>query len=138
MLKLAIPHLRESKGKCIFTSSGAATGNYTAWSAYNASKAALNSLCRTVAAEEESITFVAVRPGVVDTGMQDLLIATGKAEMSSTDYQKFVDMHQQGKRIPAQKPGHVLASLVCQADHKLSGDFVNWADESMKQYSEDA
>lgn len=40
-------------------------------------RAALNSLCRTVAAEEQHITFVAVRPGVVDTGMQDLLIATG-------------------------------------------------------------
>lgn len=38
ILQIAIPHLRQTKGKCIFTSSGAATGNYTAWSAYNASK----------------------------------------------------------------------------------------------------
>jgi NAD(P)-dependent dehydrogenase (short-subunit alcohol dehydrogenase family) len=85
MLKVAIPHLRQSRGRCIFTSSGAATGAYSAWSAYNASKAALNSLCRTVATEEADITFVAVRPGVVDTGMQDLLLERGKEEMSPSD-----------------------------------------------------
>lgn len=38
MLQLSIPALRESKGKVIFTSSGAAVGNYAAWGAYNASK----------------------------------------------------------------------------------------------------
>lgn len=37
----------------------------------------MNSLCRTVANEEGDITFVAVRPGVVDTGMQEDLLAKG-------------------------------------------------------------
>ena len=45
-LKGAIPHLRESKGKIIFVSSGAAIGSIVSWGPYSASKAALNSLAR--------------------------------------------------------------------------------------------
>ena len=41
-------------------------------------RAALNALCRTLAAEEPEIIAVALRPGVVDTPMQAELIADGK------------------------------------------------------------
>ena len=34
------------KGRIVFVSSGAATGNTFGWAPYNASKAAVNSLCR--------------------------------------------------------------------------------------------
>lgn len=33
-----MPHLQKTLGKVIFVSSGAATGNYSAWGAYNTSK----------------------------------------------------------------------------------------------------
>ena len=45
-LKAAVPHLRESKGRAIFISSGAAAGGYAGWGAYSATKAAMNSLVR--------------------------------------------------------------------------------------------
>lgn len=70
MLHHAIPHLRRSPtgcGKAVFVSSGAATGQTAAWGAYNASKAALNAIARTLANEEPSLAVWAVRPGVVDT-----------------------------------------------------------------------
>lgn len=47
---------------------------------------------------------------------------------------KFADMHSEGKRVPPQKPGHVLAALAISADPKLSGAFVNWEEESMGKY----
>ena len=47
---------------------------------------------------------------------------------------KFADMHSEGKRVPPQKPGHVLAALAVSADPKLSGAFVNWEEESMEKY----
>jgi hypothetical protein len=79
-------------------SSGAATGNTSGWGCYNSSKvsnifsegiangeiadfsvfifaswqAALNSLCRTYANEEKSITSFAVRPGMVDVRLRSL------------------------------------------------------------------
>ena len=44
-----------------------------AWGAYSAAKAALNSLCRTLATEEPEITAVAIRPGVVGTSVDFLI-----------------------------------------------------------------
>lgn len=48
LIKASLPLLRESKGRVIFVSSGAATGGTAGWGPYNASKAALNSLARYV------------------------------------------------------------------------------------------
>jgi len=70
-IKESLPHLRASKGSVILISSGAATNAYSGWSAYSASKAALNSLAKSLAVEEPDITALAVRPGVVDTEMQN-------------------------------------------------------------------
>jgi NAD(P)-dependent dehydrogenase (short-subunit alcohol dehydrogenase family) len=83
-IRSTIPALRLSKGKIIFVSSSSAVGNITAWGPYNASKAAMNSLCRcfstcvtfirlakfqdrTLASEEPDITCVAIHPGMVHT-----------------------------------------------------------------------
>jgi NAD(P)-dependent dehydrogenase (short-subunit alcohol dehydrogenase family) len=48
LLQLLTEHLSASQrgGRVVFVSSGAATGNIASWAAYNASKAAMNSLCR--------------------------------------------------------------------------------------------
>lgn len=43
----------------------------------HSSKAALNHFTQTLALEEPSITAIAVRPGVVDTSMQDLIRSQG-------------------------------------------------------------
>lgn len=45
-IRASLPGLRESMGRIIFVSSGAATGNIHGWGVYNASKAAMNSLSR--------------------------------------------------------------------------------------------
>jgi len=66
-IQAALPALRESKGKAIFVSSGASLKGVRAWGPYAASKAAVNSLCRTLAAEEKDVVSVAVRPGTVNT-----------------------------------------------------------------------
>ena len=47
-IRATLPELRRSShgGRLVFMSSGAATGNIPGWGPYNASKAAMNSLCR--------------------------------------------------------------------------------------------
>lgn len=45
-LRASLPALRSAQGRVIFVSSGAAVGGLAGWGPYNASKAALNSLCR--------------------------------------------------------------------------------------------
>jgi NAD(P)-dependent dehydrogenase (short-subunit alcohol dehydrogenase family) len=94
-LRAALPGLRKSSfgGRVVFVSSGSAVGGTSGWGPYNASKAAMNSLCRyaitmppspwmvflmlisTLATEEPEIVCVAIRPGMVDTDVSFLAIA---------------------------------------------------------------
>ncbi|KAF9076717.1 hypothetical protein BDP27DRAFT_1312476 [Rhodocollybia butyracea] len=131
-----LPSLRESGlgGKIVFVSSGAAEGSaYSGWGAYSASKAAMNSLCRTLAAEDPSVISVAVRPGIVDTDMQVEIRGTGSLAMGPV-HQKFVDLHQTGSLLKPEDPGHVIAALAVDCPKELSGEFVSWNDEVCKPF----
>ncbi|TDL29567.1 short-chain dehydrogenase [Rickenella mellea] len=136
MLQVVLPNLRASSkgGRIVFVSSGAALGSTPGWGAYNASKAAMNSLCRTLSQEEPGIVSVALRPGQVDTGMQALLRSEGSAHMSEADYQRFVAAHAEGKLVNPEDPGYVIAALSLQASNELSGQFVTWNADECKGY----
>lgn len=135
-LKATLPALRKSElgGKVVFVSSGAAVGGTAAWGAYNASKAAMNSLCRTLAQEEPDVVSVALRPGMVDTGMQEMLRSDGASQMKEQDYARFVDAHKNGKLVKPEDSGHVIAALAVKADKSLSGQFVSWDSEQCADY----
>ncbi|KAJ7179064.1 hypothetical protein C8R46DRAFT_1072354 [Mycena filopes] len=128
MLKAALPALRKSEagGRVIFVSSGAAVKGTAGWGPYNASKAAMNSLCRTLAEEEPGIVSVALRPGMVSTGMQAALRESGAAI--------FVNTHADGKLLRPEEPGHVIAALALQAAKSLSGQFVSWDSQECADY----
>lgn len=69
LVQVALPHLRkEQQSRVVVVSSGASTGNYAAWGLYSMSKAAQNSLVRTLGSEEQAngVSFYAMRPGVID------------------------------------------------------------------------
>jgi len=127
-IQAALPALKESKtgGRIIFVSSGAAVGNVASWGAYNSSKAAMNSLCRTLAQEEPDVVCIALRPGMVDTPMQALLRSLGPEHMRGEDLQRFTAAHEGGKLVKPEDSGHVIASLSLNAPKSLSGQFVPW------------
>ncbi|KAI9805521.1 MAG: hypothetical protein M1825_000772 [Sarcosagium campestre] len=122
-VKEALPHLRRSKGRIIFTSSGAAQTSYTAWGAYGASKAALNHLAQTLGREEPDVVSVAVRPGVVDTDMQQQ-VRDNASKMTAAESDKFAKLHAEGKLLRPEQPGHVMARLVLDAGSELSGKYL--------------
>jgi NAD(P)-dependent dehydrogenase (short-subunit alcohol dehydrogenase family) len=131
-----VPYLRESQGRIIFTSSGAAESGTTSWGPYGASKAALNHLAKTLAREEKCITTVAIRPGMVDTGMQELIRGEEFKSMDEEDRLKFINAHKDGKLLPPDKPGHVMARLAVSASEELSGQFITWSDEKLAAYQD--
>lgn len=122
-IKPAIPSLRQTHGRIILTSSGAATGPYSTWGAYGSSKAALNHLGMTLAAEEPDITTVCIRPGVVDTEMQ-VEVRGHKTVMDEKDVEKFRTLFEEGKLLKPEQPGNVMARLAVAAGKDLSGKFL--------------
>ena len=133
-IQQTIAFLRESQGRIILTSSGAAESGTSAWGAYGASKAALNHLAMTLANEERSITTVAIRPGMVDTAMQGIIRGEMSKNMNPDEASKFVDAHREGKLLPAEKPGHVMARLALDTDKDLNGMFLTWSDPKLAKY----
>ncbi|KLJ10088.1 oxidoreductase [Blastomyces silverae] len=125
-LKAAIPHLRKTHGKVIFTSSGAATSATTGWGLYGSTKAALNHLNMTLALEEPDITSISIRPGMVDTQMQEELREKHIDVLGPVQGRRFVDAHKDGKLLKPEQPGHVIARLALDAPEELSGKFLNW------------
>lgn len=100
MLSHATEYLRScAHPHVVFVSSGAAVGGTAGWGAYNTSKAALNSLCRTYANEEKHIASFAVRPGVVDTEMQIRLREIGQKTMDPKELERFTTAHKEGKLL---------------------------------------
>nr|POF13252.1 putative oxidoreductase c30d10.05c [Quercus suber] len=134
LAKAAIPDLRKSKGRIIFTSSGAATNGYPTWGAYGSTKAAMNHLVMTLANEEKDITSVSIRPGVVDTEMQRDVREKHTKVMDAKDATKFTDLLKNGNLLRPEQPGHVIAKLVLDASHELSGQFLTWNAEELKRF----
>ncbi|KAJ4388491.1 hypothetical protein N0V85_007496 [Neurospora sp. IMI 360204] len=136
IVKEAIPHLRATKGKIIFVSSGAAFKAYASWGAYGSSKAAFNSICRHVAVEEPDVTAVAVSPGRVDTDMQKEIREKGRGAMSDKEYADFVSVFEEGKLNKPEWPAQVIAKLSLDAKPDLSGKYVEWNGPEVAEYRE--
>jgi len=128
LTQLALPHLRERRGRVISVSSGAAVSAIGGWAAYCGAKAALNQFNAVLAVEEPLVTAVAVRPGVVDTEMQAVIRREGRQGMDAGTHGRFLSYHEKGELLPPEKPGLAIARLALYAPPELSGKFINWDD----------
>lgn len=91
---------------------------------YGSSKAAMNHLNGTLAREEPEITSLAIRPGMVNTQMQEELRSQHLGALGPEDGQRFVNAHEEGKLLRPEQPGHVIAKLAIDAPRELSGQFL--------------
>lgn len=132
LVQAALPHLRETRGRVINVSSGAAANPIPGWAAYSAAKAALNHFTRSLAIEEQGITAIAFRPGVVDTEMQVAIRSLGASGMPERAYNRFVQLHQKGQLLPPELPGRALAALALYAPPEWSGEFIQWDEERVQ------
>jgi NAD(P)-dependent dehydrogenase (short-subunit alcohol dehydrogenase family) len=101
---------RSGPGVLINISSGAAVTPYEGWTAYCASKAAVNQLTRVVELEEapHGLRAYAVSPGVVDTDMQAAVRAAGEHDFPAVD--RFKRLKEEERfNTPAWVAEHLLA-----------------------------
>lgn len=95
----AVSHLR-CRRELVMISSGAARKDYPGWSSYGAAKAAVDRWVSTVGAEQQlrgGVRVLSIAPGVVDTGMQELIRDTDARDFPQVD--RFHDLHAQGQLL---------------------------------------
>lgn len=81
-------------------------------------------LAMQIACEEPELTVVAIRPGVVDTQMQQELRDVHSKLMEDTDNAKFFTAHRENALLRPESPGRVMAKLVLRPPKALSGKFL--------------
>ncbi|OMH86212.1 putative oxidoreductase [Zancudomyces culisetae] len=134
LTQLVLPELRKNKeGVVVNVSSGASTKHLQGWGAYCASKASLNMLTQGFASEEPDVTFIALRPGVVDTDMQTRIRASGDI-MKPEEFVRFTDLKENKQLLSPNIPGYIIAKLALYAEHSLSGEFLSYDSEMLSKY----
>jgi NAD(P)-dependent dehydrogenase (short-subunit alcohol dehydrogenase family) len=93
----------------------------------------LNHFSRVLAAEEPRLTVVAVRPGVVDTRMQDTIRQKGARVMPAEQLAYYQSLKASGQLEKPEVPGRSLAWLALHAPVEFSGQFLNYDDPSISQ-----
>lgn len=122
----ALPELRNGGGSVLTISSGAAHNAIEAWSAYCASKAAVNMLNRSLHLEEHAngIRAIGLSPGTVATQMQRVIKASGINPVSQLDW----EVH-----IPADWPAKCLLWM-CSAEADIyCGDEISLRDDTIRR-----
>lgn len=103
-------------GRIMHISSGAAHHSYAGWAAYCASKAALYQIYEVLKQEmkDKNIAVGSVRPGVVNTPMQDELRQSSPEEFPALP--KFIDYKENQKLEDPNTVARFLAWLLCKTD----------------------
>ncbi|MGJ8597071.1 SDR family oxidoreductase [Sulfitobacter sp.] len=123
----ALPAMKAQGGGSILTiSSGAAHNAIEAWSAYCASKAAVNMMGRSLHLEEAAngIRAIGLSPGTVATEMQRKIKASGINAVSQLDW----DVH-----IPADWPARCLLWMCSAEADKYCGEEISLREDDIRR-----
>lgn len=132
LVQAALPELRKSlAANFVAVLLGASRAGYVTWGPYGLSKAALDHLMKTVAAEEPLVHSIAIAPGVVDTEMQGL-IRDKYTDVMKSAADRFIELHKLGSLLKAEVPGKVLAQLAVKGWTKeMNGGYYRYNDEEV-------
>jgi len=136
LTRCALGALRESRGRVIQVSTGAAVQPLPHFGAYCATKAGLTQLARVLALEEPAVTTLCFSPGVVDTGMQEKIRREAAPRMPEPWGRFFLDLPRQGGLQSPESAGLTLAWLALEAPREWSGQMVDGADEKLRRQAE--
>jgi benzil reductase ((S)-benzoin forming) len=105
-------------------SSGAAVSGNRGWNSYSLSKAALNMLIKLYSEEEPGTHFIAIAPGLIDTGMQEHISSLGYDQRFPTieSLKKARGTEQMPKPDAAAEK---LAKVIEKSSQKESGVFLD-------------
>jgi NAD(P)-dependent dehydrogenase (short-subunit alcohol dehydrogenase family) len=126
----ALPHLLERGGTVVNVSSGAAHRVLEGWSSYCASKAGLAMLTQSLMLEygSQGLRVFGFAPGMVRTGMQVKIKASGLSPVSQVDHATM---------FPAEAPARIIAFLCSKAAADLPQGACSIHDEAFAEFPRD-
>lgn len=121
---------RQRWGRIVNISSGSAAGAVPGMAPYSVAKAAVEQFTRVLAAEVASlgVAVVALRPGVVDTRMQEDLRGRSPEAISPELHALFTAYKQKGLLVPPERPARIIAYLCSDRPGYITGRVLD-ADE---------
>ncbi len=126
---------RNKGGVAIFVSSGAASHVIPGWGAYCAAKAGLEHFVRVAAEEVDAkgldIRLHAVRPGIVDTSMQETVRGMSPDRFGAVG--RFRDFHEKGWLRPPEEPAALIRWLCWPMAADLHGRVVDMDDPEVRR-----
>ena len=125
--------LERGFGRIVNMSSGAAAGRgMPAASAYSVSKAGLDMVTSNLAAELQGsgVTVTGVRPGVVDSPMQEYMRSLPREQVGDAFYDRFHGLHERGELAGPEPAARLIAVLVA---GERTGETLDVRDEDVQQ-----
>jgi NAD(P)-dependent dehydrogenase (short-subunit alcohol dehydrogenase family) len=121
---------RRHWGRIVNISSGSATAAVPAMAPYSVAKAAVEQLTRILAAEGagSGIVAVALRPGVVDTRMQEEMRSRPPDMIPPELHAAYTSYKQKGMLVPPERPARIIAYLCSEHGSGMNGKMLD-ADE---------
>lgn len=137
MVRLCLPLLRHTPHSVILgTTSGVVDYPYGGWSAYCASKAALNLSLQCLAHEEPEIAVLAVEPGLVRTAMSEQVRDAKDRVFNPEQAHQMTAYWEQAQ--DADTVGAVYARIAASTDDslksKFSGKVLSWKDPELAKH----
>lgn len=122
-----------NSGSIVNISSGVADKDLQGTSAYNASKAALERFCGTLAAEvaDTNISVTILRPGRVNTEMQTEIRATPPSKFPAVS--NWIEAHQQGQLLSPDVPALAALWLSGPGGREYHGKMIDVREEGFME-----
>lgn len=123
----ALPHMLEAGwGRIINVSAGVASGRMSSWSAYSAAKAGLETLTKVMAREvgDHGVHVNVVRPGIVDTEMQDEIRGTSEELFGRENLERYRSYKERGVLRPPEHPARLILWVLSPEADELNGEIL--------------
>lgn len=137
LCRAVLPSMVErGSGKIVLLAGGGATSPLPRFSSYGAAKAGVVRLAETIAEEvrEHNIQVNAVAPGLVDTRLQDSVLAAG--EQAGELLQRVRDGRETGAgTVPPELAAELIAFLASEASGALTGKLISAPHDPWREWA---